>query len=261
MMSNEAPAKKSLGQHWLRDPETLQSIAAAAEVSTSDTILEVGPGLGTLTEVLVKQAAEVCAVEFDHDLALQLPGRVQAHNLSVEEADILDYDLGKLPPNYKVVANIPYYLTSHLIRRLLEAENQPSKIVLLIQKEVAERIVAGPGQMSILAVAAQFYADCELGLVVPADLFEPPPKVDSQLVIITPKQAPNVDTSQFFRIVKAGFGEKRKKLTNSLAGGLQLDKALVMDAVQALELGENTRAQELGLDQWLALYERLKDAS
>ena len=158
-MSKHTP-NKSLGQHWLFDKTTLVSICDSAELEADDVVLEVGPGHGTLTTQLVKRVSRVIAVEFDEALAKKLARAVESEKLEVNHADILEFDLSKLPKNYKVVANIPYYLTSNLIRRLLESKNPPATIVLLIQKEVAERIVARPGKMSIRSVATQYYTDC-----------------------------------------------------------------------------------------------------
>ena len=234
----------------------LEAIADAAEVQQGDVVLEVGPGHGTLTAKLVDRAERVIAVEYDSQLAAELAGKVNAENLTVQEADILDFDLSQLPEGYKVVANIPYYLTSHLVRRLLESSNKPSNIALLIQKEVAQRIVAKPGKMSLLSVSAQFYADCRLDIEVPAEYFDPAPKVDSQVVVITPKQPPEVDEKVFFRLVKAGFVEKRKKLANSLAGGLRQEKAEMIQLLADVGLHENVRAQELSIEEWVTLYEK-----
>jgi 16S rRNA (adenine1518-N6/adenine1519-N6)-dimethyltransferase len=183
-------AKKALGQHWLTDPASLQAMCDAAEVSSVDAVLEVGPGLGTLTQLLVAQAGHVVAVEFDKTLAAQLSGRVPAANLEVVQQDILRFDLTNLPPNYRVIANIPYYLTSNLIRTLSESKNPPARAVLLVQKEVAERVAAKPGDMSILAITAQFYWRVGLGRVMPAMLFTPPPKVDSQILILKRRLEP-----------------------------------------------------------------------
>lgn len=253
-MSSEKP-KKSLGQHWLNDERILKQIVQTAEVRPTDTVLEVGPGPGALTELLAINAQKVIAVEYDADLATKLEGRWG--NVEVIEADILDFRLDKLEPGYKVVANIPYYLTSHLIRRLLETPNTPELIVLLIQKEVAERIVAEPGQMSILSVSAQHFADVSLGVEVAASYFVPPPRVDSQVVVLRPHQRPQIDEKKFFQIVKAGFSEKRKKLVNSLAGGLGIDKIEVATILSELDVETNARAQELTLEQWYRLYERM----
>lgn len=270
--------KKSLGQHWLYDVDALSAMSAAAEVSTGDAVLEVGPGLGTLTEILLADGADVTAVEFDKELAESLieglpsrhpelvsgsdihreeiPDQARNDKLKVVHQDILKFDLSSMPRAYKVVANIPYYLTSNLIRRLLESDNKPAMIVLLIQKEVAERIVADAGQHNLLSVSVQFYAEAELRDVVPARLFTPPPKVDSQIIKITPRTKPLfiVDEKQFFKIVRAGFSEKRKKLRSSLSGALQMSKQDVDTWLVRSGIPPDTRAQELDLSQWYDLY-------
>lgn len=249
--------KKSLGQHWLYDESTLLNICHEADISKDDVVLEVGPGLGTLTNNLVEMAKRVVAVEFDSGLAAKLDEN-KPGNLEVLNEDILSFDTSKLESGYKVVANIPYYLTSHLIRRLLESENKPSVIVLLIQKEVAERIVAKPGGMSLLSVSAQFYADVRLGGVVKASMFTPPPKVDSQVVVLNTKsELLDVEIRKFFRIVKAGFGEKRKKLSNSLAGGLNMDKDTIASILSELGFSDMVRAQELDIQDWFAIYNKI----
>src|SRR5579862_6366474 len=212
-------AKKSLGQHWLKDEAILEGICEAAGLQKDDTVLEIGPGLGSLTAKLVKHAGKVVAVELDEDLAISLAGKIKTSNLEVVQADILKFDLTQLPPDYKVVANIPYYLTSNLIRVLCESANPPVLMVLLVQKEVAERIAAEPGQTSLLSVATQLYYIPELGSVVPAGLFEPPPKVDSQVIILKRRLESlfsNLDTRVYFNVVKAGFAGRRKKLRSSL---------------------------------------------
>lgn len=253
----ESPAKKSLGQHWLRDKGSLQAMCDAAEVHKTDTVLEIGPGLGTLTELLVRRAAQVVAVEFDETLAAGLPARVPADTLQVVHEDILKFDFTTLPPDYKIVANIPYYLTSHLIRVISETTNRPSVAVLLVQKEVAERAAASPGGMSLLSVMAQFYWEVGTGFVVPAELFTPPPKVDSQILILQRRSEPlfsDVDTKQFFRLVKAGFGERRKKLRSSLSGGLHITKPEAEQLLVKAGIDPNLRAQALSLEDWHSLY-------
>ncbi len=244
---------KNLGQHWLYDETALEAVADAAQVEAGDTVLEVGPGLGTLTNVLLRRGAKVIAVEKDEALARKLKKNDQ---LSVVEDDILQFDLSTLPAGYKVAANIPYYLTSPLIRMLLESNNTPAAIGLLVQKEVAQRIVAQPGSMSVLSVSVQYYADVELSLIVPAALFDPPPKVDSQIISIIPKRQPafEADTDILFRLMKAGFSEKRKKLQNALSGGLQNDKESVRQLLERVKFDENVRAQELSLAEWELLY-------
>ena len=281
-MSEDNP-KKSLGQHWLHDTSSLVAMAEAAEVQAGDTVLEVGPGLGTLTEVLLARGAHVTAVEFDDELARELPRKLISRHLERSKAqskdlvsdqeqilqqaqddklkiineDILKFDLSALPKDYKVCANIPYYLTSNLIRRLLESDNPPAVMALLIQKEVAERIASGPGEMSILAVATQFYAEVKLCQLVPAELFTPPPKVDSQIIQIKRRKTPlfpEVDTQKFFQIVRAGFSEKRKKLRSSLSGGLKITKPDADELLKKARISPDARAQELTLEQWRDIY-------
>ncbi|HSX06661.1 MAG TPA: 16S rRNA (adenine(1518)-N(6)/adenine(1519)-N(6))-dimethyltransferase RsmA [Candidatus Saccharimonadia bacterium] len=267
-MSFNPTPKKSLGQHWLYDERTLESICDAANVQTGDTVLEVGPGLGTLTKRLLARGAKVTAVEFDDTLAANLVKNVQdagvsTKDLTVVHEDILRFDLTKLPANYKVVANIPYYLTSNLIRVLCESTNPFDTAAILIQKEVAERVAAKPGNMSLLSISAQFYCEAFLDVSVPAMLFTPPPKVDSQVLVLkyrTEALYEDVDTKQFFRIVRAGFSQKRKTLANSLSGGLAIDKDEARTMLQAADIPDNARAQTLSLDDWYALYEVVTQA-
>jgi 16S rRNA (adenine1518-N6/adenine1519-N6)-dimethyltransferase len=255
-MSDPIP-KKSLGQHWLNDPASLKAMCDAAEITTEDTVLEIGPGLGTLTKLLVEQAREVVAVEFDEYLAKMLPQRIQSSSLTVKQQDILSFDYTSLPADYKVVANIPYYLTSNLIRVLSETSNQPSVAVLLIQKEVAERVAAQPGAMSLLSVTAQFYWQTGVGPIIPAELFTPPPKVDSQILILERRPEPlfpDVDTTRFFRLVKAGFSERRKMLRSSLSGGMHISKPDAESLLKKAGIDPNLRAQALSLEDWHKLY-------
>ncbi len=249
-------AKKSYGQNFLVDKDALEGIVASAQVSSEDTVLEIGPGLGVLTDELVKHAAQVVAVEADAELAELLTRRAPG-NLRVVAADALQYDLSQLPQGYKVVANLPYYITSPLLRFLLEAENKPASITVLVQKEVAERIVASPGQMSVLACSVQYYGKPELVRVVPATSFYPSPKVDSAVLHITLFGEPvfAADTKQLFRLIKAGFGEKRKMLRNSLAGGLAITSAQAIKLIAGAGLRETARAQELSMAEWQRLYQ------
>lgn len=256
-LSSASPPKKSLGQHWLFDDASLEAMLEAGEVTRGDTVVEVGPGLGTLTTKLVAAAQNVIAIELDNELAEALKGRVAAKNLLIAHEDVLKYDFSQLKAGYKVVANIPYYLTSNLIRTLLEASNPPSILALLVQKEVAERIVAEPGQMSILSVSVQFYAEAQLAELVPARLFTPPPKVDSQIIKIIRRQAPlfpDVSPEDFFQIVRAGYSEKRKKLRSSLSGGLHISKTEADQWLERADISPDARAQELSLTQWYDLY-------
>lgn len=255
-------AKKSLGQHWLHDEPSLEAMVLAAEVQSGDVVLEVGPGLGTLTAHLLAADASVLAVEFDQALAAALPERVLSSKLQVVEHDILTFDFTTLPVGYKMVANIPYYLTSNLIRILSESSNPPVVAALLVQKEVAERVTAQPGDMSTLSVTAQFYWEVALGRTVKAELFTPSPKVDSQILILKRRDQPlfpNVDTKAFFRIVKAGFSERRKKLRSSLAGGLHISKSEAEDLLRRANISPDLRAQALSLDDWHELYKMLEN--
>lgn len=252
--------QKSLGQHWLYDQASLEAMCLAAAVKADDMVLEIGPGLGNLTELLVGRAGQVVAVEFDAQLAAQLPQKVPAANLRVVAADILDFDFTSLPPGYKIVANIPYYLTSHLIRVISETPNRPARAALLIQKEVAQRVAAPPGSMSLLSVTAQFYWEVSLGREVPAELFTPPPKVDSQILILNRRRQPlfpDVDAAAakaFFRLVKAGYSQRRKTLLNSLSAGLHLDRAAVKTICESVFVDPQRRAQTLSLAEWHNLY-------
>lgn len=255
-MSEPTP-KKSLGQHWLTDRDSLQAIVAAAQVGPHDTVLEIGPGLGSLTTELVAVADQVVAVEFDEKLARELTNRVWADNLQVVQQDIMKFDFTSLPADYKVVANIPYYLTSNLIRLLSETANRPQTAALLVQKEVAQRVCAQPGSMSLLSVTAQFYWQTSTGPIVLAELFTPPPKVDSQVLVLQRRDQPlfdDVDARQFFRLVKAGFSERRKTLLNSLSGGLRLSKEQVGELLATAGIDPKLRPQNLSLQDWHKLY-------
>jgi 16S rRNA (adenine1518-N6/adenine1519-N6)-dimethyltransferase len=257
MSSDLNTPKKSLGQHWLSDLQVLSDIVESANLTKEDTVLEIGPGLGTLTKLLTEKARKVVAVEKDEALVQKLAHTIAKSNLEVVNQDILRYDLTTLPAGYKVVANIPYYLTSNLIRTLSESTNPPSRVVLLVQKEVAERVAARPGSMSLLSVTAQFYWQVSLGQVVLAELFTPPPKVDSQVLILTWRPEPlfsEVDTPAFFRLVKAGFSQRRKTLLNSLSAGLSLSREAAEILLQTAKLDSQARPQTLSLEDWYALY-------
>lgn len=258
---------KSLGQHWLRDRVVLDGIAEEAEIKNGDFVLEIGPGLGTLTSSLLKFAGkdgEVLSIEFDENLAKKLPAQFPGKNLTVKNTDFLDFDLSKLPKNYKVAANVPYYITSKIVEKLLTSENKPSIAALLVQKEVAERICAKSGDLSILSIASQIYADCELGQFVPRELFTPPPKVDSQVVILkileknklelfNEKNNLKISEKQFFRIVKAGFTARRKKILKALSANLALSKEQTIKILTQAKVSPDARAQELTIEDWLEI--------
>ncbi len=250
-----------MGQHWLKDDATLEAICEAANLSHDDTVLEIGPGLGDLTRRLIRRANSVVAVEMDAELAANLATGIAADNLVIVRGNILEFDLSELPVAYKVVANIPYYLTSNLLRTLSESSNPPLEMTLLVQKEVAERICAKPGQMSLLAVSVQLYYQPKLGPAVAAELFTPPPKVDSQVVIMQKRPKPlfkDLDSGMYFRIVKAGFAGRRKKLRGSLSAGLNISKEQADQLLKTSGVDGGRRAQELSLREWHTLYKNYK---
>ncbi len=247
---------KSLGQHWLTDKTILSQIVAEAMVAKDDNVVEIGPGPGTLTRELIAAGAHITAVEFDEQLAIDMKHNFPA--VKTVQQDILQFNFSEVSTPYKVVANIPYYLTSKLIRTISESSNPPEIAVLLVQKEVAQRVCAAPGKMSMLSVSAQYYWNCELGIEVPAKFFTPPPKVDSQTVILKRRTDPlfgDIDEKKFFRIVKAGFSNRRKTLLNSLSAGLQLDKDEVKILLNKAGINPSARPQELSLQQWFGLQE------
>lgn len=257
-MNDQPLTKKSLGQHWLQDEAALTDIVRSARLAAEDTVLEIGPGPGSLTAQLVAAASQVIAVEFDQKLAAGLSKRVPADNLMVIQGDILQFDFGMVPPGYKIVANIPYYLTGKLLRVLSETSNPPSIAVLLLQKEVAERVAAAPGKMSILSVTTQFYWRASLGRIVAAMLFIPPPKVDSQVLVLERRAKPlfpEVDPKHFFQLVKAGFAQPRKTLLNNLSSGLQFERDTIQALCKSAGIDPGRRAQTLSLDEWHSLYQ------
>jgi 16S rRNA (adenine1518-N6/adenine1519-N6)-dimethyltransferase len=255
--------KKAIGQHWLNDEVALKAIVDAAEVVSGESLFEIGPGQGVLTDELLARGAKVTALELDNELVKNLflryaiaEDRNTENRVRILEGDIRTFDLRQLPVGYKIVANIPYYLTSNLVRLLGETSNKPERAVLLVQKEVAERICAKPGQMSVLSVVAQWYFRCSLGVLVPAKSFTPPPKVDSQVVILRTRQEPLVKPEKekaFFRMVKAGFSAKRKKLRSSLAGGLGISKREVEELLANTKISPDARAEDLAIGDWLRL--------
>lgn len=250
---HEMSPKKSLGQHWLNDGAILDQIIGTANLKAGDHVLEIGPGPGGLTRRLLNRGVVLTAIEKDEWLAAQLKAEIKNENFCLQTGDILEFDLTKLPAEYKVVANIPYYLTSNLVRLLSESANPPASITLLVQKEVAERLCALPGQMSLLSVGAQAYYQAGLGIIVPAARFKPPPKVDSQVVHLVRRPSPafdKVQPRQFFRVVKAGFSARRKTLLNSLSGGLDLPKEKTRELLDECAINAGARPQELSLEQW-----------
>ena len=248
--------KKYLGQHWLKDRIVLTNIAGCAIMDNIGTVLEIGPGLGVLTSALFKCFKQVIAVEYDPDLARKLPGQFPGKNLKVIHADILDFDLETLPPDYVAVGNIPYYITSPIIMKLLTSSHRPRRIVLLVQKEVAQRIAAAPGRHTILSLAAQAYAEVSLGPVIGRALFTPPPKVDSQVIILDPYPQPII-TEDTIAFAKKGFAAPRKKLISNLTATLRLPRSTVQAALDQVGIPPNARPADLSLLSWQALHQAL----
>ena len=254
--------KKSKGQHWLNDKDALASICDSAQLQPSDQVFEIGPGTGELTAMLLSHKIKVVALEYDPELIPTLRDRfknIASDQLQLIEGDIRTYNFTDISKsNYKIVANIPYYLTANLMRRLTDdIINKPTRVVLLVQKEVAERIAAKPGEMSIIAVAVQFYYAVTLGRIVKAELFTPPPKVDSQIIIMSHRSEPlypSIDIDLFFRIVKAGFSQRRKTLLNTLSSGLRIPREEIVTILEQTQIQPQTRAQSLSLDNWFDLY-------
>jgi 16S rRNA (adenine1518-N6/adenine1519-N6)-dimethyltransferase len=255
--------KKSLGQNFLKNDEIADRIIKAANLAKDDTVLEVGPGTGILTERLVKEAKEVWAIEKDYDLVEKLRKRISAKNLKLIHQDALWFDLSMLS-RYKVVANIPYQITSPLIRKFLENEPRPELMVLMVQKEVAERICAKPGETSrgLLTIIVEYFAQAEILFEVSRREFYPVPGVDSAVIrIVTkiPETRNRLDEAIFFKTVKAGFSAKRRQIHNSLAATWRTPKGKVIEILEKLEIDPMLRAEDLTLKQWLDLSRVARD--
>lgn len=249
---------KSLGQHWLKNRAILDEIAALAQAGMdAETVcLEIGPGLGTLTSSLLRKFTKVVAVEFDPRLAENLPKSFPGKNLEVVHDDILQANIPELvqTENYVAVGNIPYYITSPIVRQLIALQSAPRQIVLLMQKEVAERIAAEPGGHSLLSLFVQNQSEVELGPVVLAEEFTPPPKVDSQVLILRPLPEPQVSAAAL-GLAARGFANPRKKLSANLATP-ERPKASWEELLQECKINPNARAEALDLWDWQELAEK-----
>jgi len=255
--------KKKWGQNFLQDPNILDKIVRIAEVSDIDTVLEVGPGLGSLTRHLAASAKEVIAVEIDQWMIPVLEASLSGYtNTTIVTGDILKITPAEIiaASEYLVVANIPYYITSALLRHLLENDPRPSRIILTIQKEVAKRICVPEGEkMSLLALSVQVYGKPDIAGQVPAGAFYPPPKVDSSIIRINLYSEPRIPApllDSFFRLAKAGFSQKRKTLRNALAGGLRLSSTQTESLLHTAEIDPRRRAETLNLEEWGKLSEK-----
>lgn len=257
--------KHYLGQNFLVDEIVLDEIVSAARLAPSDTVVEVGPGLGVLTQELCIRAGKVIAVEKDRTMLDILDVNLQGvKNVKVTNQDVLRMDFAReVKGKYKVVANIPYYLTNHLFQFFLGQANRPQLMVFLVQKEVAERVSAQPGEMSLLAAAVQLDADVEIMAEAGRSSFWPAPKVDSAVIRVTPRaKFPEVvDRKLFFRILKVAFAARRKQLHNNLANGLGLPPEAVGGWLGSCAIDPKSRAQDLSLDQWACLYRTFPGAA
>lgn len=250
-------AKKGLSQNFLVDKEALDKIVEAADIKPDNFVVEVGPGVGVLTEKLIEKAGHVVSIELDNKL-YELLKLKKSDKFEIFNADILKVNLDEVIEDkpYKVVANIPYAITSKIFELFLSREHKPELLVLLVQKEVAKRVCAKPGDMSILAISVQLFGQPEIIDIVPANSFFPVPKVDSAILKIVPGSQfafSKEEEKHFFRLIHIGFSARRKTLANNLSVGYQLDREKVLAIIKNIGLKETVRAQELTLEQWRQL--------
>jgi 16S rRNA (adenine1518-N6/adenine1519-N6)-dimethyltransferase len=259
-----------LGQNFLVNDATLDAIVDAAEIAPEDQVMEIGPGIANLTARLAKRAAYVLAVEKDERFFPIIKAAVgkdhlrsfsktpnSKANVELVFSDILRFNFQEyLDPGYKVVANIPYYITGKIIELLLAAKKRPSRIILLVQKEVAERATAKPGQLSILGISVQLYSSARMVQIVPKEDFYPMPKVDSAILVldVLPKPLLDIDEKKFFRLIKACFAGKRKQLRNTLKNNLKCEPEFIDAMEKATGISFQERPQDLGLDLWFKIY-------
>ena len=259
-------AKKSLGQHFLRSKSALSAIISAGNISHADMVLEIGPGKGVLTEALLQAGATVIAIEKDSDMITLLQEKfadfIASKKLVLLEDDILDFDFTKhhlKHTEYKLIANIPYYITGAIIRKFLETKHQPSRMVLLVQKEVSDRIVARDKRESLLSISVKAYGEPHYIVKVPAKSFSPAPKVDSAVLSIqniSKKRFTDTPEDKFFTILRAGFAHKRKMVISNLAeAGFLREK--IEKIFEILSISLKSRAEELTVDQWFAIVKEL----
>jgi len=267
---------RSKGQNFLINEKVYDNIVAAAEIKSDETVLEVGPGLGFLTEKLAAKCEKLVAVELDDKIFNYL--EIKKISQKIDNLELINRDILKvkvkeiLPVKYKIVANLPYNITSIFLRTFLESDYRPELLVLMLQKEVAERITASAGEMSLLALSIQYFAKADIVEIVPAADFYPAPKVDSAVIKITPHpglmatpllirrgDGGEGDAKLFFRLARIGFSAKRKMLKKNLANGLKIDVTLIEKALTSLNLDLKIRAQDLSLLDWQNLFAKLRN--
>ena len=263
LYANNMRPNKSFGQNFLTDRNVLNQIVEAADIAPDDEVLEVGAGTGVLTRELAKKARRVVAVELERDV-LAFLAKTTSHypNVEIVERNLLYLDPTEVfgADAYKLVANLPYYITAPTFRHFLESANPPRLMVVMVQQEVAERITAQPGDLSVLAISIQFYGQPRIVAHVPASAFYPAPKVDSAIlrVDISPRYTEMLPTKaerdSFFRVVQAGFSEKRKQLHNSLTHGLHYKNEVVRSWLAEAGIDASRRAETLSIDDWLRLW-------
>ncbi len=258
--------QSSMGQNFLVSLEVYKKIVASANIKKDEVVLEVGPGLGFLSAELLKSARKVIAVELDDKLAKVLELALSAHsvdNLEIINENILDFDPSILEADYKIVANLPYNISSVFLRKFLTTKNKPKSLTLMLQKEVVERIVAEPGKHSLLSLSVQYYSQAKYIDTIKKENFWPQPKVDSAILHLETKEDKEISLSKeeqktFFRLLKFGFSAKRKKLVNNLAGALQVDNEVIETKMQAVDIDISIRAQGLSLNDWQKLFAQLR---
>lgn len=261
LRENRIRPNKSFGQNFLVDKNVFEKIIETADLSNDDFVLEIGPGIGGLTNLLAQKAKLVLAIEKDYDLVTLLRKQFKSqNNIKIIHADILRYDLGQIKDRYKVVANLPYQITSPCIRKFLTEENKPKEMILMVQREVAQRICAKPGtrERGFLTVLVEFFADAQIIENVDRTCFWPVPGVDSAILKISSKyqvvSSKQIDPESFFRLVKAGFSQKRRQIHNPLKANLHLSKDRIFDILKKAGIRPEMRAEELSLKEWVKLY-------
>jgi len=249
-------AKKSLGQNFIVNEGIIKKIIDASEVGKDDIVLEIGPGTGLLTQALITRAKKLIAIEKDSSLVPILRDKFKNYNVEIIEADILEF-VPELPADsYKVVGNIPYYLTSHLLRVILEQWPKPQNIVLTIQKEVAQRIMVKPPNMNLLALSVQYYTEPKIIARVSRGSFRPMPKVDSAVIKLIPRDGVSINL-ELFNLIRAGFSQKRKLLLSNVSDHLSKNKETLRKTFQELNIPETSRAENLSLVQWQELLNKI----